>query len=193
MCATSRASCATAPRPSSSTSKAIRVPSCSTWSTKSGPISARSCRSCRAKSPVRRAGSPGGERGSSRDDRAPARARHPRQPVCRRRAQRDPLAASIGADRVELYTEPFVRALSAAPSRPPLVRAVRRVGAAGARARSWRQRGDTISTSRTCCFPRTAVPRRGFNRPRDRAGALRGPRPRRARVSGRLAARGAVV
>ena len=61
-------------------------------------------------------------------------------------------AASIGADRVELYTEPFARAFErGAASRRGVVRAVRRGGAAGALARPRRQRRPR---------PRSRQPRR---------------------------------
>ena len=104
-------------------------------------------------------------------------------------AQPDPIrwAASIGADRVELYTEPFARAFERGPDlgRQTFAQFCR-VGAPGAFARPWRQRGTRSRSRQPDHLPRAAVPRRGLDRPRDHvARALRGPRPRRPRVPGR--------
>ena len=95
-----------------------------------------------------------------RDDRAPAGRS---SAVCKRAAcasacssmpTPEPIrwAASIGADRVELYTEPFARAFEQGRRRGRrVVRAVRRGGRAGARARPRRQRRPR---------PRSREPRR---------------------------------
>ena len=76
------ACCADARRRSSSTSKAIRGPSCSIWSTRCGRISARSCRSCPARSRARPAGSPGRRPSGCPDDRRAAARRAASASAC---------------------------------------------------------------------------------------------------------------
>ena len=105
---------------SSSTSKAIRGPSCSIWSRRCGPISARSCRSCPARSPARPAGSPGRE-----TDRLPdvvgglQVARHSRQPVRRRRRPTPIRVGGIGRRRSRRAVHRAVRARVRARARRP--------------------------------------------------------------------------
>ena len=99
-------------RRSNTTSKAIRGPICSSSCTRFGRISARSCRSCPVRSRARPAGAGGPQtRSASRDRRRPAR-RAASASACSSIPTPEAvrLAASVGADRVELYTEPFARA-----------------------------------------------------------------------------------
>ena len=108
--------CAHCRRRSSSTSKAIRGPTCSIWSTRSAPISARSCRSRPARSRARPAGRPArSATGFPRSSDASRRSAF--ASACSSTATPDPIrwAASAGADRVELYTEPFARAFERGP------------------------------------------------------------------------------
>ena len=53
------------------------------------------------------------------DRRRAAERRRPRQPVRRRDEEAVRWAADMGADRVELYTEPFARAFERGRRRPP--------------------------------------------------------------------------
>ena len=107
-----------------------------------GSVHARAGRAGRGHQPGRLAAGAGRPSGCRRSIAAPARGRRPRQPV-RRRRRPMPIrwAASVGADRVELYTEPFARAFEqGADAGRAVVRAVCRGGRARARARPRRQR-----------------------------------------------------
>ena len=97
--------------------------------------------------------------------------RDPRQPVrrsgCRRRSR---WAASMGADRVELYTEPFARAYASGAEAGQ--RSFERyVGCRqrGARARPRRQRRPRSRSGQPAAVPHAAAPRRGVDRPRARS------------------------
>ena len=125
------------------------------WCTRCGRRSARWCRCCPARSPARPAGRRIRRRESliaSRGRELQAR-RHPRQPV--RRSGCQPRSAGrpqLGADRVELYTEPFARAFALeAGAGGAVVRAIRAGGRAGALRSVWASMPATISTSRTWC------------------------------------------
>ena len=87
-------------------------------------------------------------------------------------------AASVGADRIELYTEPFARAFErGVEAARAVVCAVRRRGATGALARAGRQRRPRSRSGQPRDFSSTAASRRGLDRPRHhRPRDLRGPR-----------------
>ena len=87
-----------------------RDPTSLIWSTACDPINARWCRCGRARSRARRAGQPRrlGRRSQTIDDLRKSRIRvslfvDPEDAAVR-------WAADLGADRIELYTEPFARA-----------------------------------------------------------------------------------
>ena len=150
--ARSRPACATRRAASNSTSKAIRVRTCSSSCTRCGRRSARWCR-CGPGKITSQAGWPADTPRAAtgrvvRDLRA-AGIRvslfvDPEEAPIR-------WAAEVGADRVELYTEPFARAFER--GRAPRGRRSRLRASRGARARArpGRQRRATISIWPTSC------------------------------------------
>ena len=156
-------------RGSNSTSKAIRGPSCSSSSRRCGRISARSCRSCRVRSRARPGWQPGAATDGLPDVVARLHGRAASASACSSIPMPEPIrwAASVGADRVELYTEPFARAFEQGPDRGgAVVRAVRGRGAAGAQPRPGRQRRARSRSRQPRALPRAAASRRGLDRPR---------------------------
>ena len=171
---------------SSSTSKAIRGPICIALVLRGAarPVHARAGH-------ARRDHEPGGlaadtPRGRAVGDSSRScRPRRPRQPVRRSRGRRrSRWAAALGADRVELYTEPFARAFERgdARRRASFARYVgRRDGRA--RARPGRQRRPRSRSRQPRAVPHAAAPRRSVDRPRaHQPRAVRRPRPRGARL-----------
>ena len=167
----SRASCADGGRRSSSTSRAIRGPICSRWCTRSGPTSARSCRSCPGEITSQAGWTPGtaDRRRSAAVDRRPAARAGIRvslfvdpEPDGDRAGPR-----RSGADRVELYTEPFARAFErgadAARRRSTRYAAAARLARV---ARPRRQRRARSRPRQPPALPRAAAPGRGVDRPR---------------------------
>ena len=79
-------------------------------------------------------------------------------------------AADVGADRVELYTEPFARAFERGERRGQrVVRDLRARRGARACARPRRQRRPRPRPRQPRAVPRAAAPRRGVDRPRARS------------------------
>ena len=125
-----------------------------------GPISARSCRSCPARSRARRDGA-----SRRRAMRSPRSSRRCSAAGVRVSLFVDPAPAPVrwarelGADRVELYTEPFARAFERGPaaadaSFSQYVEAARR----GARSSGWASTPATISTCGTSrCSGRSRI------------------------------------
>ena len=96
-------------------------------------------------------------------------------------------ARDLGADRVEIYTEPFARAFERGPDAAAAGFAACAAAArAGSCASAWASTPVTTSTCQPAALPDAAAPRRGLNRPRaDEPRALRGPAHRGARLPGR--------
>ena len=101
-------------------------------------------------------------------------------------AESDPVrwAASAGADRVELYTEPFARASEAwSGARAPVARAVRGGRDPREFARPGRQRRPRFGPRQSRHVPHAALSGGGVHRSRpDVPGAVRGPRCRGPRI-----------
>ena len=108
-----------------------------------GPISARWCRSSPGEVTSQAGWQPGPATERAAGRRSPAARRAACGSACSsiRRRSRSAGRRRVGADRVELYTEPFARAFERGPDAAArVVRALRRGRAAGARARAGRQR-----------------------------------------------------
>ena len=93
-------------------------------------------------------------------------------------------AASLGADRIELYTEPFARAFRAGPQAAQRsFDTLRRGGNARARARPRHQRRPRSRPRQPRALPDAAASRRGVDRPRaHQPRAVRRAGPGRARL-----------
>ena len=150
------------------------------------PTSARSCRCGRARSPARRAG-----RRTRLARRWPpscdaAGRRHPRQPVRGSGGRPIRWAAAVGADRVELYTEPFARAFergdaAGRASFEAYARAAELAASLGLGVNA----GHDLDLENLRAVSPAAASGRGLDRPRARQPrAVRGPRPQRPRLPG---------
>ena len=153
---------------SSSTSRAIRGRICWRSCTRSGPISARSCPSARARSRARRGG-----RRARRSSALQSTVRDLQRDGVRVSVFIDPdleavrWAASLDADRIELYTEPYARAFARRRARTPgELRAIRRRRNAGAQPRRRHQRRTRSRSRQPDAVPHAAAPRRSVDRPR---------------------------
>ena len=93
-------------------------------------------------------------------------------------------ARGMGADRIELYTEPFARAFAAgARCREAQFCPLHGGGAGCDRLRPRHQRRARSRSRQSRAVPNAAAPRGGFNRPRpDQPRALRRARPRGTRL-----------
>ena len=168
---------------SSSTSKAIRAPSCSSSCRRCGPTSARSCRSCPARSRARQAGCRHRLRTAGRR-RGLKSARHPRQPV-RRSGRRSRPAGRVGRRRPRRALHRAVRAGVRARPRgrgevvPRLRAAAELAHAAGLGVNA----GHDLDLE-NLALPDAAASRRGLDRPRHHfPRGVRRARSRGARIS----------
>ena len=172
--------CAAVGRGSNTTSKAIRGPTCSTLVAggAAGSVHAGAGRAGRGHEPGRLDGR-ARRRAAAGSRRASCKARGIRVSLF---VDPEPTsairwAASVGADRVELYTEPFARAFE----RGRDAAAARRSRAYARRGASWRTRsglgvnaGHDLDLDNLDAVPHAAAPGRGVDRPRDHlAGAVR--------------------
>ena len=162
--------CAAARRRSNSTSKAIRGRICSTWCDEVRPDQCTLVPvvAGRDHQPGRLAAGPADRAAAGRSSRRCRRAAS--ASACSSMPSRTPIrwAASIGADRVELYTEPFARAFEQRPGRgrarrsraTPTRRELAHALGLGVNA------GHDLDLDNLTLFRELPHPRRGLDRPR---------------------------